>query len=146
MSLEIRGVVLFAVVLCLATPLASCANEDGEQPLKQAVAFFNQEAAKDAIGRAEPPLTEGEVVAALRAWDRKRMKIDDPTYAVFQKIADTRKLPKNAKLRFLTRWQGYNGYDFTVWWVDIAVVRVSGSGYTFRIRDRKISCSPTISK
>ena len=32
MSLEIRGVVLFAVVLCLATPLASCAMKTGNSP------------------------------------------------------------------------------------------------------------------
>jgi hypothetical protein len=119
-------------------------QSNDKRSLKQAVASFNQEAARNSIGRAEPPLTEDEVVAALRGWDRKQMEVDDPTYAIFQKIADSRNLPRSAKLRFTTGWE-YNGYDFTVWWVDLDVAK-DGGGYTFRIRDRKISCTPTTRK
>src|SRR5262245_56904516 len=128
---------LFAVVAC-----ANAADEP--RPLADAVADFSARAAKNEIGKLEPPLTVAEVTAAIRGWIPKHgPPVDDDTYRAFQMIADTGMLPLGANLRFTTRWTGYNGHDFVVWWVDLTIMKGEKAGYTFRIRDRKISSQPT---
>ena len=109
------------------------------QPLSDAVADFNERAMNNDVGATQPPLTEEEVVSAIRGWIRNQTKVDDKTYAIYQNIADTKTLPPGASLDFTTRWTGHNGYDFTVWWIDLCVKTGEHAGYGFRIRDRKIS-------
>jgi hypothetical protein len=133
----VAALVLVSAVLLVPKALA--------ESLKDAVDSFNQQAANDQIGSREPPLLEDEVVAAIPGWRRDVDKVGDPTYAVFQKIADSKTLPEGAKLSFTTSWGTFNGYDFTVWWVDLSVKTGKNSGYKFRIRDRKISSKPSTS-
>jgi hypothetical protein len=116
---------------------------DQPRPLADAVADFNARAAKNEIGRMQLPLTDAEVAAAIRGWIRDRTPVDDATYQVFQTIAATGTLPARANLRFTTRWTGYNGYDFDVWWIDLTVMKGERAGYTFRIRDQKIASRPS---
>jgi hypothetical protein len=125
----------------VASGRAAEVMKHGDQSLKDAVAAFNKKAAEDKVGAGQSALTEGEVIAAIRGWNRVRDKVDDHTYAVFKKIGDSKTLPKNAQLDFCTGWE-FNGYDFTVWWIDLTVIgETKGyAGYTFRIRDRKINC------
>jgi hypothetical protein len=70
-------------------------------------------------------------------WDRESMKVDDRTYAMFQEIAKSQKVPAGTEFDFITRCSQCNGYDVDVWWVDL----VDGtSRYRYRIRDRKLKC------
>jgi uncharacterized protein (TIGR03067 family) len=114
-------------------------SRQGGQFVKQAVASFNQEAAEDPIGRREPPLTEDELIAAIRGWDRRGSPVDDATYRIYQRIADSGVLAPDARLEFTTGWVA-RGYTFTVWWIDLSVKTGETTGYTYRIRDRKIHC------
>jgi hypothetical protein len=137
-----RRSILFVGALLSLVAVGSGA--DSPQPLVDAVADFNARAMKDQIGRVQPPLTADEVIAAIRGWIRERTPVDEATYQVFQTIADTGTLPIGADLRFITRWRGYNGYDFDVWWVDLTVKKGEKAGYTFRIRDQKIASRPAM--
>jgi len=111
-------------------------------PLAKAVEEFNAKAAKNATGRTQPPWTEDEVVAAIRGWVRSKRKASDAVYAAYQRIASDRSLPPGAALRFTTSWVGYKGYKFDVWWIDLSIRTGKGTGYTFRIRDRKLRVRP----
>jgi hypothetical protein len=118
--------------------ICAAAEAQDTTTLADAVKEFNQKAARNSIGKDQPPLTEDEVVASIRGWDRKRIPVSDRVYIQYQIIADTKMLPDSAKLEYTTRWEGVNGYDFEVWWVDLSIPTQPGEGYTFRIRDRKL--------
>jgi hypothetical protein len=131
--------VLLVVTLGLLHNLAAWA---GEQSLAEGVAAFNVQAKVDEIGKHEPPLTEDEVVAAVRGWVRKRRPVSDAVHDAFQNVAKTGRLPDGAKLSFTTSWLGHNDFHFDVWWVDLHLPTGPGTGYNFRIRDRKIRSRP----
>jgi hypothetical protein len=133
---------IFGLAAWLAVAVAAGDTSGAGGTLADTVAAFNTEAARDAIGRHEPPLTEDEVVAALRGWIRKRHPVSDDVYKLFQAIAETRQLPEGAELTFTTAWSGYNDLHFDVWWVDLSLSTGQGTGYTYRIRDRKIRSRP----
>ncbi len=122
-------------------PAQSSLAAQPEQSLKQAVAAFNEKAAKDAIGRSQPPLTEREVITAIREWNRKYHTVADQTYAIYKKIADSEIMPSGSALEFNTR-NVHDGRDVTVWWIDLTVRTGKTTGYGFRIRDRKIDYRP----
>ncbi len=88
------------------------------QPLSTALKAYNQEAAR--LGVKEPPLTEEEVIAATRGWNRTEQKVDDETYAVFQRIADSKSLPAQAKLVFRPS-RTYKGSDYIEWSVALTL-------------------------
>ena len=108
--------------------------------LKKSVADFNQKSLADPIGKSQPPLTEDEVVAAIRGWIPEHTPgVTDDVYNQFQKIAESNELPEGAELSFCPGWSGYRGYSFKVWWIDLSIKTSGSAGYTFRIRDQKIS-------
>jgi hypothetical protein len=113
------------------------------QSLGEAVAEFNAKAQSDSVGAHQPPLTTDEVVAAIRGWVRERVPASGDVYATYQKIAKTQKLPPGAELSYTTGWQGPQGYDFQVWWIDLSIKTGPRSGYTFRIRDTKLRSHPS---
>ena len=124
-----------------APPVAG--NEkDKASMLADAVKEFNQRAQKNGIGNDQPALTEDEVVAAIRGWDRTRIPATDEVYQIYQTIADTHTLPDGAKLRFTTGWSGFNNHEFDVWWIDLDIKTGIVTRYTFRIRDQKLRCRP----
>jgi len=93
------------------------------------------------------PLTEDEVVAAVSGWDRKKRKVDDKTYRIFQKIADSRVLPPRASLDFDFNWYHLDERDeheFLVWRIDLDVMTSETTGYTFRIRDDRLDHRPAL--
>jgi hypothetical protein len=137
-SMEVLWV---AVALLVADP-ASADEKTRTKTLAEAVKEFNQRAQKDAIGKDQPALTEDEVIAAIRGWIRKEgPPATDEVYKIYQTIADTRKLPEGAELSFIKRWLRKQ-YSFDVWWVDLEIRTGPNTGYTFRIRDRKLRCEP----
>ncbi len=108
--------------------------------LKAAVEDFNQKARTHPIGKSQPPLTEDEVIAAIRGWiPEDTPRVTDDIYDKFQEIAESRELAKGADLSFRPGWTGYRGYSFKVWWIYLSIKTGKNTGYTFRIRDQKIS-------
>jgi hypothetical protein len=143
-------VFLSVTTLALTSAVYPAEPFAAETPLAAAVERFNAQAKLDPIGKDQPPLTVDETVAAIRGWVRKHHSVTDEYYQAFQKIADTATLPAGSRLDFTTGWKNYNGYDFVVWWVDLTLSPPSpggsepatAAGYTYRIRDRKLSCRP----
>jgi hypothetical protein len=137
----------FLQVGCVAIAVAATGYAaDDKRPLSEAIADFNARAAKNEVGKVQPPLSEAEVIAAIRGWDRTRIPVADETYSAFQDIAETGLLPPGAHLRFLTRWTGFKHYDFDVWWADLVITTGERKTYTYRIRDQKIASRPSVSK
>ncbi len=139
------GIVPWCVVAQESKPgvLAPTAKPDDSKgvSLAEAVKQFNAEAAKDRFGKSQPPLTENEVLTAIRGWDRSSTPASDDVFATYQTIAETGQLPAGSKLRFTTRWTT-DRLDFDVWWIDLDVETGPKQGYTFRIRDRKLASRP----
>jgi hypothetical protein len=139
--------------MVLSTIMCSAQSSAPEVSLASAVEAFNARAKSDPVGNTQPPLTVDETVAAIRGWIRKQHPAPDEYYRAFQKIADTLSLSAGSRLDFTTGWKNYNGFDFVVWWVDFTISDPSSArpdpattgSYTFRIRDRKISCRPAAS-
>jgi len=114
-----------------------------EVTLAEAVKGFNRRAQEDATGKTQPPLTEDEVVAAIRGWDREEEPVTDDIYTAYQAIADTRKLPARAALYFITRCWGLNDpYEFDVWWINLEIWTGPDMGYAFRIRHQMLRSRP----
>jgi hypothetical protein len=121
------------------------AGDVGGQSLADAVQGFNARAKSNPIGKDEPPLTEDEVVAAIRGWIREQSPATDQVYSIYQAIADQRRLPTAAALDFCTSWTGHNAHHFDVWWIDLSIrtpETPNSLGYNLRIRDRKLRCRP----
>ncbi|MHC4172712.1 MAG: hypothetical protein ACYST5_07200 [Planctomycetota bacterium] len=117
-----------------------------QKPLSRAVEEFNQKATKNHVGKTQPPLTEDEVVACIRAWNRRAYPVTDEVFAQYQQIADTKTLPKGVSLDFHTELIS-EPYHFDVWWIDLELkVSENADGiiekYSFRLRDRKLRCRP----
>jgi hypothetical protein len=141
------------VTLSIFAPIAASPSKD-DNSLSSAVDQFNKKAQRNATGRAQPPLTDAEVIAAIRAWTpltddeviaairvltRKTTGVTDEVYQAFQKIAETQQLPKGAELSYTTGWTGYRDYHFHVWWINLSIPTGENPGFSFRIRDRKLS-------
>ena len=139
----------FTCIIVLGAIVAAsgfAAKEDGGETrsLNMAVQDFNHKASTDSIGKTQPPLTEDEVVAAIRGWIPEHTPgVTDDVSERFQEIAETGTLPDGAELSFTTGWTGYRGFKFQVWWVDLSIKldpeKTGVYRYTFRIRDQKIS-------
>lgn len=137
----ISSLVLLSVGVLI--PCRVAAQDESTTSLGSAVEAFNELASEDAIGKHQPPLTEDEVIASIRGWIRDQAPpVSDHVYAIYQKIAETRRLPEGATLDYITAWSGFGGYNFTVWWVDLDIMTDERPGYTYRIRDRKIRSRP----
>jgi len=139
MNSKLSILLLAASVIIGGAAIAETKKDSAERSmsLRDAVKELNARAKKDEIGKTQQPLTADEVIAAIRMWDRESMKVDDRTYAMFQEIAKSQKVPAGTKFDFMTRCSQCNGYDVDVWWVDL----VDGdSRYRYRIRDRKLKC------
>jgi histidinol phosphatase-like PHP family hydrolase len=119
---------------------AKAAETPTSTTVQVAVEGFNAEARTHHVGKSQPPLTEAEVIAAIRGWIPKTTPgVTDDVYNRFQDIAESRVLPEGARLSHCSSWGPYRGFDFKVWWIDLSIKTSETGGYTFRIRDQKIS-------
>jgi hypothetical protein len=108
-------------------------------PLADAMKAFNETAAKDPIGKDQSPLTEEEVIGAVRHLDRtKDMPVTEEMFEAFKQIAETRELPPNAEFESLTGYDPGGDFVFDVWSVRIRMYRPDRSSYAFIIRERMI--------
>ncbi len=107
------------------------ANDDNT-PLAAAIHGFN-ETHTGLCDVPQQPLTEEEVVAAIRWWKTKRNEapVTNGEFAAFQKIADTRELPKGTEFELLPSFQNSDGSDFHIWSVRIRMPQESKPGWTY---------------
>ena len=139
-----RNALSLIVMLTLAftgvCPLRAAEPEpDGSTSLADAVEAFNEKALQNPIGKEQPPLTEEEVIAAIR-WsdlDRKQLPVSDEEYRAFRNIADTRRLPKGSEFEVLTRFEPNEKFVFEAWSVRITMPKEKGT-YAFVIRERMV--------
>ena len=106
--------------------------------LEKGVDEFNKKAGKDPIGKFEPPLSASEVVAAIRAWDRQKIPVDDETFSLFEEIVRTGQLPLGSTIDSTTNWST-GEFNYQVWWIDLNLRTGPNRGYTYRIRARTLS-------
>lgn len=135
----------YALPVSAAPAADNAAVAEKPVSLADAIAEFNDRAAANLIGRDQPPLTEDEVIAAIRGIDREHgrpRRMSDEVYEALQKIAATRMLPSNAQLEFTNSWITRNGFHITVWWADLVIMTGEKTGYGYRLRDRKVSSRP----
>ncbi len=135
------SIVLLTLTLAGFCPLNAAEPEpDGSTSLADAVKAFNERAAETPIGKEQPPLTEAEVIAAIRWWDfdRKRSPVSDEEYRAFRKVAETRRLPEGWEFEVLTGFEPNRQVAFDAWSVRIRMPRQNGRTYAFSIRERMI--------
>ena len=98
---------------------------------------------RDPVGKDQPPLTEEEVVAAIRWWEHRRNEapVTNAEFEAFQQIADTRSLPQGFAFEVLSNFEPGDGYEYVIWSVRIVMQRTSKPGWTFAfdIRERFVS-------
>lgn len=125
----------------IAAVAFSAQDEAAPSTLKAAVAKFNQETQTHPIGKSQFPLTEDEVIAAIRGWiPESTPYVTDKIFNAFQEIAESRKLPPDGvELSFRADWAGYRGFRFDLWWIDLTIKTGENDACLFRIRDQKIS-------
>jgi hypothetical protein len=135
-----------ASVLVLAVTGAMASAEPSSTPgvpLQKAIADFNAQAALDPIGKDQPPLTEEEVLAAIRLAEPSDFPAAPVfTFQAFKQIATTRSLPRDASVDLLTGIDPGNDFVFDVWYVRIMLPKEEGGSYSFTIRNRIIRARP----
>ena len=119
--------------------LESADDAADSKPLAAAIHGFNASHYRLA-GLDMPPLTEQEVIAAIRFQKTRRNKFDitDGEFARMQQIADTRRLPADAEISVLTGYQPGDGYRYDIWSVrfsmreQVNTVPYPFTGFTIR--------------
>ncbi len=133
--------VLLTLALAGICPINAAEPEpNGSTSLADAVKAFNERAAENPIGKKQPPLTEEEVIAAIRWWDfeRKKSPVSDEEYRAFRRVAETRRLPVGWEFEVLTGFEPNHQVTFDAWSVRIRMPRQDGGSYAFSIRERMI--------
>jgi thiol-disulfide isomerase/thioredoxin len=137
---------------------------DSAVPLREAVEELNRRINKMNFGQEFPrqpalararwpkPVTVEEVVSAIRNWDRKQFPVEDTTYQIFKRIANSKALPPRARLGFLDQWglgqrpDTNDKYEYRVCYITLDVMTGKGTGYSFGVRherlDRRIALRP----
>ncbi len=137
----IAGTSIVALVAVIAVVAFAGPDDATATTLNEAVAKFNQKTRTHPIGKSQLPLTEDEVIAAIRGWIPEHTPdVTDKIYNAFQEIAESRKLPPDgAEFSFRADWTGYRGYRFDIRWIDLTIATGKNEACSFRIRDQKIS-------
>ncbi|HEV3138359.1 MAG TPA: hypothetical protein VGZ26_10655, partial [Pirellulales bacterium] len=122
-------------------------------PLAEAVKAFNEKAAQHRFDVEEnrqsalpkekwpAPLTEDEVIAAIRGRDRTEMPVTEPMNRIVDKIAESKILPPHAQLYFRDEWRQFDESDkdeYRIWWIMLDAMTGKNKGYSFRIRNQKL--------
>ena len=95
----------------------------GTTSLAEAIRVFNARAKDDRIGRNQPPLTQDEVIAAIR-WsllEPDKLAVSDKTLEALKKITVSRELPGGFELEVLTSFQPNNEMEVTKWSVRLQI-------------------------
>lgn len=85
-------------------------------PLSDAIARFNRVAGCNEVGRTQPPLTEAELLAAVRDESTYEGTLSDISKSKFRRISNEKLLPKGMFLTFEPgRLNQENGFSVTCW-------------------------------
>ncbi len=122
-------------------------------PLAEAVKAFNEKVAQhrfDVEGsQTSPlpkakwpaPLTEDEVIAAIRGRDRKKVPVTEAMNRIVDKIAESKILPPHAQLYFWEDWRQDDESDkdeYRIWGITLDAMIGKNKGDGFRIRNQKL--------
>jgi hypothetical protein len=131
-----------ALFFVTCAPLVAETQPKGATPLAEAIKSFDEMAAKDPIGKEQPPLTEDEIIAAIQWWKshRERMRVSDGgDFHAFVKIAETRQLPVGWKIEVLSGLLDDDPFTFEAWSVGLSTrPDERGSIYTFQLPGRTV--------
>lgn len=89
---------------------------DNWRPLAAAIKTFNDSHSRLG-GVVMPPVTEHEVIAAIRFWKTQRAKFDvtDAEFKQLQDVANLRALPPGAELSIITHFEPGDGNEYLIW-------------------------------
>ena len=120
----------------------ACAASDDEEStaLGQAVAAFNEQCSNSDLGIGQPPLTAGEVVAAIHAWDPSRLP-EPQILDAYLKLADERSFPNNARFTYRNSWTTVK-HEIQVWCISLQLTFPDNRRHEYLIRSQKISSRP----
>jgi hypothetical protein len=114
----------------------------GTTSLADAVSVFNARAAHNSVGKNQPPLTEEEVIAAIR-WsllDPDKLLASFNTLQILKKITYSRELPQGFELEVLTRFQPNEYMEVAKWSVRLRIPAIEpGHTTCVSIREQPIS-------
>ena len=103
----------------------------GAMSLAEAIRVFNARAAENPIGKSQPPLTEEEVIAAIR-WsllEIDKLAVSDKTIQTLRRTIDSRELPRGFELEVLTDFEPNDRMEVTMWSVRAAHTRPAARNY-----------------
>ncbi|WP_417387092.1 protein kinase domain-containing protein [Gimesia sp.] len=97
-------------------------------PLAAAIHGFNS-THQSLGGMDQPPLTEQEVLAAIRWMKTKRNELDvtNTEFKMLQKIAEQRQLPEDVGFELLTLFQPDDSYEYLIWSVRLTLPRIANN-------------------
>jgi hypothetical protein len=122
-------------VLYIAVAVSSISLDDDESSsLADAVRAVNEQAAKLAESRSQNPLTEEQVVDAIKKLKRDETKLVDKDYESLRQIAETRRLPKNIHLKQFVRYNDGTGVQHG-WWVRLLLLRKDQATFAVTVRE-----------
>lgn len=127
--------ILAIIPIALASPAQAQIRKDigKDIPLREAVRRANDEF--DYV----PPLTESEVVAAVRAIKTEFPDIEDSIYRIYQRIAKEKVLPRGMYFSRIRQWE-CDGKVYEVRWKDLTYFDPDNkSGFNYRFRSRFVS-------
>jgi len=118
----------------------SKAKDGARTSLSDAIKALNTKAAHNPIGKDETPITEPEVIAAIRAAKRPEdSAVTDKLFDAFKKIAETKQLPPGAELEAVGGgWDPGMAFLYDIWWVRVQMPKEANGTYSFVIRERFI--------
>jgi RNA polymerase sigma factor (sigma-70 family) len=118
----------------------SKAKDGARTSLSDAIKALNTKASHDDVGKDETPITEPEVIAAIRAAKRPEdSAVTDKLFDAFKKIAETKQLPPGAELEAVGGpWDPGGSFVYDVWWVRLRMPKEANGTYGFVIRERII--------
>jgi hypothetical protein len=139
--MRLASLMMLCLLVVATQATTSLAAEPNAVPLCVAVKDFNDRAARDEIGQEQAPLTEEEVVAAIR-WaivTRDKLPVSDKTCQTLARITESRELPQGFELEVLTGFAPNDQVYFSAWSVRLRVPREPMGTYAISIRERWIS-------
>jgi len=127
-------VALIALLLAFAPRIYEWYYAVPTIPLADLVASFNAQYGAEPVGKYEPPVTEAEIVAAIKQ-QLPSLPAAPRTAAIYSSIVQSKRAPQDARLYAMSGFQLKDGTEYTVWWINLDVVTGKNSGFGLRIRE-----------
>ena len=112
----------------------------GMTSLTEAVRIFNARAKTDPVGKDQPPLTEEEVIAAIR-WallNPEELSVSEETLQGLKHVINSRKLQQGFELEVLTDFMPNNQLEVTKWSVSLRIPAEPRGTTCISIREKPI--------